>query len=100
MPLVFTGNLLRFEDACTVEDATEFIEYLRNSESPEVDLSGCTYLHTALLQLLLLARPRIAAAPTDPFLARWVGLGAATEAAESPSFADQRDPAMAGCENL
>ena len=75
MPVVLTGTSVRFEDVCTVEDAMEFIEYLRSNETPEVDLSACTYLHTALLQLLFHAHPRITAAPADPFLARWAGCG-------------------------
>jgi len=72
MPLVFTETEARFEDVCTVEDALPLLEFLKNSDAPQVDLSACTYLHTALLQLLLSARPRIAAPPADPSLARWV----------------------------
>jgi hypothetical protein len=72
MPLVFTDTEARFEDVCTVEDALPLFEFLTNSEAPQIDLSACTYLHTALLQLLLVAGPRIAAPPADPSLARWV----------------------------
>lgn len=72
MPLVFTEAHARFEDVCTVEDALPLLEFLKGSAAPEVDLSACTYLHTALLQLLLAARPRMAAPPTDPSLVRWV----------------------------
>lgn len=96
MPLVFTGTQVRFEDVCAVEDAMGLVEYLRDNEAPEVDLSGCTYLHTALLQLLLLARPNIAAAPTDPFLARWIGCGSEMRAAHSPSFAEPEIQAIGG----
>ena len=72
MPLVFTEARVRFEDVCTVEDALPLLEFLKGIDAPEVDLSACTYLHTALLQLLLAARPGMAAQPTDPALARWV----------------------------
>ncbi len=72
MPLVFEGPRVRFEDVCTVEDAMPLIEHLRNTDAVEVDLADCAYLHTALLQLLLIARPRILAMPTDPFLGRWI----------------------------
>ncbi len=72
MPLVFTETEARFEDVCTVEDALPLFEFLKNSEASAVDLSACTYLHTALLQLLLTARPGITAPPADPGLARWV----------------------------
>jgi hypothetical protein len=72
MPLVFTGARVRFEEVCTVEDALPLLEFLKGSDAPEVDLSTCTYLHTALLQLLLAARPGMAAPPTDPALERWI----------------------------
>ena len=49
------------------------IEFLKGSAVPEVDLSACTHLHTALLQLLLAARPKLASPPADPMIARWVG---------------------------
>ncbi len=72
MPLVFTDTQVRFEAVCTVEDALPLLEFLRVSAAPEVDLSACTHLHTALLQLLLAARPRLVSPPADPTLARWV----------------------------
>jgi hypothetical protein len=72
MPLVFTETLVRFESVCTVEDALPLLEFLKGSAMPEVDLLACTHLHTALLQLLLAARPRLASPPADPALARWV----------------------------
>ena len=72
MPLVFTERQVSFEDVCTVEDALPLLEFLKAGEAAEIDLSACTYLHTALLQLLLTARPRVAALPADHGLARWV----------------------------
>lgn len=73
MPVRFDSDLARFEAACTVEDALPLAEWLETAAAPRVDLSACTELHTALLQLLLAARPGLAAAPEDAFLARWVG---------------------------
>jgi hypothetical protein len=72
MALVFIGTAARFEDVCTVEDALPLLEFLKSGDAPEVDLSACTWLHTALLQLLLTARPRLIGLPVDPALARWV----------------------------
>jgi hypothetical protein len=56
----------------TVEDAEPLASWLRDHHKGEVDLSGCTHLHTAALQALLSARPTIAAPPGDEFLLRWV----------------------------
>jgi hypothetical protein len=72
MPLVIEGNLVQFQEVCAVEDAMPLLDCLRTQDGVGVDLGGCTYLHTALLQLILLARPSIARAPTDPFLSRWL----------------------------
>lgn len=72
MPLTFTATTVHFTDICTVEDALPLLEFLKGGDAREVDLSACTYLHTALLQLLLAARPAMAAPPADPCLARWV----------------------------
>jgi hypothetical protein len=72
MPLVYEKNMARFVDACTVEEAMEFQEWLGGVKAPRVDLSACTHLHTALFQVLLAARPKLSAPPQDPFLARWV----------------------------
>jgi hypothetical protein len=72
MPLIFTETQARFEDICAVEEALPLFEFLNSATAPEVDLSACTHLHTALLQLLLIARPKVAALPADPGLARWL----------------------------
>jgi hypothetical protein len=72
MAVVFTTTRARFEDVCTVEEALPLLEFLRSGDDVEVDLSACTYLHTALIQLLLTARPRMTGSPADPALARWV----------------------------
>ena len=72
MALVFTTTRVRFEEVCTVEDALPLLEFLKSTDTPEIDLSACTWLHTALLQLLLIARPRMMAPPADPALMRWV----------------------------
>jgi hypothetical protein len=73
MPVVFTATTARFEDVCTVEEGLPLCEFLKSGEALQVDLAACSFLHTALLQLLLAARPILASPPTDPYLARWVG---------------------------
>jgi hypothetical protein len=71
MAVVLSMNRARFEDVCGVEEALPLLEFLRGGDV-EIDLSACTYMHTALLQLLLTAQPRLAAVPADPVLLRWV----------------------------
>jgi hypothetical protein len=70
MPLVFTERQVSFEDVCTVEGVAT-VRVSQDRRGFEIDLSACTYLHTALLQLLLTARPRVTL-PADAGLARWI----------------------------
>ena len=72
MPLTITKTLARFEEVCTVEEALPLLEFLRGRKSAKADLSRCTYLHSALVQLLLVGNVKIVALPRDPLLARWV----------------------------
>ena len=57
--------------ACTVEDAeTLFNQVLEGADG--IDVSGCAFLHTACLQVLLSAHVKLIGTPADPALARWV----------------------------
>jgi hypothetical protein len=72
MPIRFEDRTAVFEGDCSVEEAVFLTEWLEATRPALVDLSGCTGLHTALLQALLAADASIAAEPEDPFLRRWV----------------------------
>jgi hypothetical protein len=72
MPVTFTKTMARMVDVCTVEEAMPLLDFLKSTPKARVDLSACVYLHTALLQLLLQARPKISGWPTEPLLARWL----------------------------
>jgi hypothetical protein len=89
MPLTMTKTLARFEDVCTVEEALPLLEFLQARKSAKADLSRCTYLHSALLQLLFIANVKIVALPSDPLLARWVDRllagGKSAQPAQTPS---------------
>ncbi|PWC33972.1 hypothetical protein [Azospirillum sp. TSO35-2] len=73
MPIRYDADTARFDAACTVDEALPLAEWLEAAPARRVDLSACTDLHTALLQLLLAARPLVVTAePEDAFLKRWV----------------------------
>ena len=59
-----------FEGRCVAEDADGFLDWLRRTYDPAVDLRSCTDLHTALMQLLLATKVRVTQLPSDPILAR------------------------------
>jgi hypothetical protein len=73
MPVRFGKNSVTLEGACTVEEALPLLEYLQGHASAKVSLRACTALHSAVLLVLLAARPKIGALPDEPFLRRWIG---------------------------
>ncbi|CAL8978154.1 hypothetical protein RHODGE_RHODGE_00042 [Rhodoplanes serenus] len=72
MPLRFDEGNVVFEGACMVEEALGLAEHWRAVPPGIADLSACTYLHTALLQVIAAAAPAEVVAPADPRLARWI----------------------------
>ena len=52
-----------------VDDAESLAQWLRQQAAPAVHLGKCEHVHGAVLQVLLALRPKLAAAPADPFLA-------------------------------
>ncbi len=69
------------EDVVPVEDAEALMQWLRAQPRPAVHLGKCQHVHAAVLQVLLALRPRIVAAPADPWLV--AALGADAEHAEA-----------------
>jgi len=45
---------------------------LQKRPTTKVELAGCTHLHPANLQVLMVARPRIDSWPQDPELRTWL----------------------------
>jgi hypothetical protein len=59
------------EGVCPVEDAEVLIEQLQVGAAL-IDWSGCTHMHAACFQLLLLARLPLHGTPANPELTRWL----------------------------
>lgn len=55
---------------CVAEDAELLLKHFQTGIR-RVDLDGCDYLHGAVLQLLMAARPEIIGEPSE-FLGSWV----------------------------
>jgi hypothetical protein len=85
MPLNFTGITAVADGACLVEDALALLEFLQANGGAQVDLGSCSHVHTAVLQVLLAARPPISAMPREPFLARWLPQALGLPQALAPS---------------
>jgi hypothetical protein len=72
MPIEFRKNRVVFRDVVRVEEAEALLEALQNKPATKVDLAACTHLHTANLQVLMVAKPGIASWPEDAELRAWV----------------------------
>ena len=72
MAIEFKKNRVIFRDVARVEEAEALLEALQKKPSAKVDLSVCTHLHTANLQVLMVARPSIDSWPQNPELRTWL----------------------------
>jgi hypothetical protein len=72
MPIEYKKGCAVFSDVVSVEDAEGLLEWLQNESAARVDLSACTHLHPANLQVLMAAKPVISAWPRDAGLAAWL----------------------------
>jgi len=72
MTIEYKKNCALFSDVVSVEDAEALLEWLQKTSAARVDLSACTHLHPANLQVLMAAKPAISDWPTDAGLATWL----------------------------
>jgi len=72
MAIEYQNNLAVLSEVVSVEEAEALLEWLQKKSAARVDLSACTHLHPANLQVLMVAHPVISAWPTDPGLATWL----------------------------
>jgi anti-anti-sigma regulatory factor len=72
MPIEFKKQKLVLQGAVTVEEAESLLEWLQNKPTARADLSACTHLHTANLQVLMAAKTKVASWPTEPDLRVWL----------------------------
>jgi hypothetical protein len=60
------------EGSCPAEDAELLLQLLQASPEARVDWAQCRHPHTAVLQVILAARPVIVGPCGDPWIQRWV----------------------------
>lgn len=72
MPLEFKRNVALLREVVSIEEAETLLEWLQKKTQPKIDLSGCSHLHPANLQLLLAAQVTIVAWPADAAFAGWL----------------------------
>jgi hypothetical protein len=65
---VSPDGAILLQGICTLDDAELLLRSLSDDPRAPVDWTGCGHVHTAIVQVLMAARPRIIGAPTNPFL--------------------------------
>jgi hypothetical protein len=66
------GGSIVLEGDCPVEDAEPLLELLQASPAGPLDWTRCGRLHTAVVQVVLAARPTLAGPCGDPWIREWM----------------------------
>ena len=72
MAMTYQRNVARFADTVGVEEAEAFLAWLHEHPKAKLDLSDCTHIHAAQLQVLMASRLPIAKWPHDAALTAWL----------------------------
>jgi hypothetical protein len=72
MAMEFKKKRVVLSEVVGVEEAETLLEWLQDKTATQVDLSACTHLHPANIQVLLAAGTQVTVWPTDADLARWL----------------------------
>lgn len=68
MTVLLEDTLIRLQGPCGVEEAETLTSLLQSQPDAVVDVSACTALHGAVLQVMLAFGPSIIGEPNDAFL--------------------------------
>ena len=72
MSIEFKKQQAIFHDTVSVEEAEGLLEWLQNNPTATIDVSACTHLHPANLQVLMAHKTYVTAWPNDPNLRAWL----------------------------
>lgn len=62
-------GMILLEGACGAEDADQLLQLMLSAPDAVVDWRRCGSAHSAVLQVLMAAQPRVLGPPMDPTLA-------------------------------
>ena len=72
MAMEFKKKIVLLSDLVDVEDAERLLQWLQNKSGAMIDLSGCTHIHPANIQVLMAAGAIVIDWPRDADLALWL----------------------------
>jgi len=67
-----TDGKIVLDGRCPVEDAEPLLQLLQATPDAMCDWTGCSHLHTAVVQVIMAARPALAGPCGDPWIEAWV----------------------------
>lgn len=79
MPLTFKKSSALLRGVCAIEEAEALLAWLSDNPKGKVNLRDCEHLHTALVQVLMAARPTVSALPRREPLASFLATILAVE---------------------
>lgn len=65
MPIEFKKTVAVFGADCTIEDAEALLEWLLEHPKGKLNLKKCTQCHTAVVQVMMAAKPALTAQPDN-----------------------------------
>ena len=72
MPIEFKKNRAIFREEISVEEAEGLLEWLQTRPTAKADLSACSHMHTANLQVLMTAKTAISSWPKNVEFRAWL----------------------------
>jgi hypothetical protein len=67
-----TDRKIVLDGRCPVEDAEPLCQFLQAKPDALCDWSRCSHLHTAVIQVIMAARPALAGPCGDAWIEEWV----------------------------
>jgi hypothetical protein len=67
-----TAGAIALEGTCPSEEAEDLLRHLLDNPGAAVAWESCDYAHTAVIQILLLARPVVQGIPRGTALRDWI----------------------------
>ncbi|MDY7579164.1 hypothetical protein RGU70_12615 [Herbaspirillum sp. RTI4] len=72
MTIRYETDSVFFEDAISVDDAENLLQWLQENPQAKADFSACIHVHAANLQVLMAAHIQVTAWPRDDTLKIWL----------------------------
>jgi len=73
MGITFQKRSARLDGAIRVDEAEPLLAWLQANPRGRLNLSACTHLHAAVLQVLMACKTSPSAWPADPVFSAWLG---------------------------